>query len=1169
MNNEVKFDIKIKVDGKAEISASAKSMTELGQTMDVAKSAALRLSDSMQRMASKVVAIRGMAESFRQIADSLNAVTEESRSFETSMRAANTMAGKNAEGYSELKNQVAELAKTVPVAREALASGLYQVVSNGVPEDNWIGFLEQSVKASVGGIADLGQVVGVTSTIIKNYALGWDAAAEIQDKIQMTAKNGVTSFEQLAAALPRVTANAATLGVSIDELMATFATLTGVSGNTAEVSTQLAGIFTALVKPSSEATEMAKQMGIQFDAAAIKAAGGMQNFLKNLDQSIKSYAASSGMLEAEIQGKLFGSAESLRALIPLVGNLSEKYSENVQAMADSTGSIGESYEEMSGTAEAQLQILKNKWGEVTDFIHSAIGKLQPALSFTSQLGMTVSAVTTLTLALREYSIGTKLAAVATRTFTASTRALAVAQGPMRSVMLSLTATTRVLTAAMRGATIGATTLKMAIRGLMAATVVGAAIAALGFVIEKLIGWLSGAENAADDAANSMDDFGKSADTVQEAYDSTLSSTYSDLMTKYEKLKQGWKSLSSEQEKIDWIKNNQTAFADLRLEVNSLTDAESIFSNNTDAVVEAFKRRAQAAARMAQLTELYRKQMEMQDAVRKDAEKNGRNAKEGDLIPEGWRSSDYGYVERDGKWHFHEKGAKRYSGTDISSSRAAQDLQKEIDEKEALFEEETKAANEPILPATKPPKKPGDKDNNKNTNTNTNTDKTLIENAKTYKDLTDNVAYYQQEIEKCNLTDTERLKTLMKGKVSAEAAVQSFKDMSDAASVPAELKSIDDYDKKLSYLRKQRQSASKEQIAGIDAEIKKTEEAKKALEDSSIAGLKTEDIKTYDELNAKISYYTRLLNSGDAAQREFAQRQIDSLKKVQDEWDATLNKPKEIGELSTMKDIDAAIQFYTQRQQTEDADQIQRTQLLIAELTEKKQAFELGIELPDMQRTFDEIRALSGKDYILKVKSIGFDAISAEIKKIDTLLKNPNLTDEQREQLNSLREGYKQMGKDVSRSSVTADEAIKQMGQSLSGLGDAIGVPELNVAGTMAQAIATMVQGYAAATAEGAKLGPWGWIAFAALGLAQLTAMISSVKNVAAFAQGGIVSGPTMALVGEYAGASNNPEVIAPLDKLRSMLHPQGGVGGTVRFEIEGRKLVGVIGNEKKLSRTKL
>ncbi|MBR4926423.1 MAG: hypothetical protein IKZ61_11875 [Prevotella sp.] len=147
----------------------------------------------------------------------------------------------------------------------------------------------------------------------------------------------------------------------------------------------------------------------------------------------------------------------------------------------------------------------------------------------------------------------------------------------------------------------------------------------------------------------------------------------------------------------------------------------------------------------------------------------------------------------------------------------------------------------------------------------------------------------------------------------------------------------------------------------------------------------------------------------------------------------------------------------------------------------------------------------------------------------------------------------------------ATDAISSMGQSISGLGSCLELPELNIAGTLAQAIATMAQGYATATAESATLGPWAWIAFAAAGLAQLTAMISSVKQVTAFAQGGVVSGPTLALVGEYAGASSNPEVIAPLDKLRGMLQPAGMAIGKMRFELHGRKLVGVLSNETRIS----
>jgi hypothetical protein len=59
-----------------------------------------------------------------------------------------------------------------------------------------------------------------------------------------------------------------------------------------------------------------------------------------------------------------------------------------------------------------------------------------------------------------------------------------------------------------------------------------------------------------------------------------------------------------------------------------------------------------------------------------------------------------------------------------------------------------------------------------------------------------------------------------------------------------------------------------------------------------------------------------------------------------------------------------------------------------------------------------------------------------------------------------------------------------------------------------------------------------------------------------FASGGIVSGSTFANIGEYAGASHNPEVVAPLDKLKGMIGDTGG-GGGYRFEIAGDKLLGI------------
>ena len=360
MAKDVKFNIKLVIDGKEQIVTVSTAVKDLAEQIAAAQNASGSLRNNFLKLNQTVDYFRNLYGAASDAASALSALTEESRSFGTAMRAANTMAGKDEAGFGELKDQVSELAKEIPVARDALADGLYQVISNGVPEDNWIDYLRRSARASVGGIADLGETVKVTSTVIKNYGLEWSAAGDIQDKIQLTAKYGVTTFEQLAAALPRVTANAATLGVSIDELMATFATLTGVSGNTAEVSTQLAAVFTALVKPSSEAAAMAEQMGIRFDAAAIRAAGGMQNFLRMLDISVKRYAATSGVLEEEVYGRLFGSAEALRALIPLTGELSAKFSDNVAAMADSTGTIDQAFEQMGRTGSARLQELQNR-----------------------------------------------------------------------------------------------------------------------------------------------------------------------------------------------------------------------------------------------------------------------------------------------------------------------------------------------------------------------------------------------------------------------------------------------------------------------------------------------------------------------------------------------------------------------------------------------------------------------------------------------------------------------------------------------------------------------------------------------------------------------------------------------------------------------------------------
>ena len=98
-----------------------------------------------------------------------------------------------------------------------------------------------------------------------------------------------------------------------------------------------------------------------------------------------------------------------------------------------------------------------------------------------------------------------------------------------------------------------------------------------------------------------------------------------------------------------------------------------------------------------------------------------------------------------------------------------------------------------------------------------------------------------------------------------------------------------------------------------------------------------------------------------------------------------------------------------------------------------------------------------------------------------------------------------------------------------------------------------------------------YIPFAGFGIAMgfVTAMLAATAaaGIPMLAEGGIASGPTLAMVGEYAGAKGNPEVIAPPDKLRGMLaQPASMDFGKVEFEIKGRTLVGILNKENNITK---
>lgn len=1306
----ISITFKLDGDGKGfkDLSQNADG---LKQAMTAAIVEADKLKSSLINWSQGVQALGAVSNAVSQLNGTLQDITADSRAFGAAMRVANTMAGKNAEGFAKLKNQVAGVAKNVPVARDELANGLYQVISNSVPEDNWIDFLNKSAKASVGGVADLGEVVKVTSTIIKNYGLAWGAAESVQDKIQLTAKNGVTSFEQLAQALPRVTANASTLGVSIDELLASFATLTGVSGNTNEVATQMAAIFTALVKPSSEATEMAEKMGIEFNAASIQAAGGLRNFLTQLDASVKEYAAANGVLEQEVYAKLFGSAESLRALTPLTNQLSEKFSENVDAMANSAGTINAAYNEMSSTGSATTQMLKNQLGAITDVVAGFVGGAMPILSFTSQLGITAMSITSLVKTLKALNIQQGILTL--RSKAGGAAMLLFGLNASRSA-----AFTRVFSAALKSGAYSATAFKIALKGLMITTVVGAAIVAVTSVIEYFV-------NKTDEATDKTNEFSEAED----AYKNAAASTKVELDKEIKALGD---LITAKKDTTDAVNHLNAVYGDLFGSHKTASEWYDTLTRKSQIYVKQIGYEAQAKVLATKLAE---KQIELEDnyAKRRELWKAGGAQKTtkrtitnrstgGDsyevvttedtkeyadlkdsargLIPEIQSlQRQLGIAQKhmadcskqmaavDAKMGHNNKTVKVSAMTYQQVADAIEKTEKKLknttDSKEIA---KLKAYNTELHNRKKLLDKSLGFDTFKGNKSGGGKKNKPVADPKTYEQLSTNIEYYKKKLTTASTAEQEKIRANIQAWEKKKAAIElaqkaaerptEIKTLQDvekeldylqtlrktankddlagidklisktellgaAMQRPAKLETLQDIDKEIEYQQKLRATASKEAISGIDAEISKLETLKNYIENATVIDTPDDALKTYEQLNIKLAYYNELLEKATEEQRPEIQKHINDIEGIKKAWDdslAALNKPGGITQLDTIEKLDEAVRYYQEQQSKQSADEIQNTQRTIDALEAKRKAMQRGIEIPSMQKEIAEINGLSNREFKIKVKGIGFDALTDKIRELQKQLNDTNnpVTEGQRKDIEEMISTYEQWRK----SSISSFDTVKSGWDGIKGIGDSINsiTDALDGNGSAWQKVTAIVDGFiqlyesisaivgiidmlttastahaaaktgeaaattATATAQGVetaaqtaaavamvpviaanKLATASYmelaaamffaahasIPFVGFGIASgfvsaATAMVEAI-GIMPFAKGGVVSGPTLALVGEYAGASNNPEVIAPLDKLRSMIQPQGGIVGNVRFEIEGRKLVGVISNTTRVA----
>lgn len=1213
MAKEIKFNVKLTVDGKEQLATATTNIGDLRKAVSAAVKDADKFRVSLLNWSQGVQAVDAITDTLGKVSTSLSQVSAKMNGLQQSSNAVTLLTDKTGDEMLRFRNSVQAVA-------------------------DYFGM-------------DFMEVMQSANAMSKGFGVSIDEALSLIRDGLVSGANANGEFLDTIKEYPRYFKEA---GLSAEDFVA-ISTNAAKQGVFSDKGVDVIKEGNLRIREMTKATADALN-GIGISADGVQKAlqdGSMTTFevMQQVAAKLKELPASSSQVGTAI-ADIFGGPGEDAGL---------EYIKTLDGVKLSMDDVKAATNGIAEQQERQIKMqenVKNAMSSVID-LSKIYADVRPYIDLTAQIGLAAMGVGGFVKTLQAMNIQHAVAAIRAKTTGAAMLLCGVNAN-------RAAAFTRVFSAALRSGAFSATALKIALRGLMSATVIGAALMAVGVIIEKLVASFDKAGGEAGEAAKGIEELGDQADTVKEAYDSTLKSTYSDLMSKYDKLRTAWQALSTEQQKITWIKNNQSAFNDLRLKINDVSDAENIFNGNTDAVVEAFSRRAKAAAYAAKLASLYEKQIELFDKktevtgdIAEDAKKSGRKAKAGDVVPEGWRNERYGSVGRDGVWRFSEQGAKLYSGTDVSTNPQVRELEKQINDNNQQIEETKKQIASEKLEADKWVTPTATITNKtKSTRTGKTDDKPAEKGSIAWYE--NRISDLHKRIENESNTDVAR-----KYKTEIETLENELKNKKEAIGIDTDI-SIDRAVTNVERLQKELAEAKKSVTEDVSSKTnverlqKEIEENKKQAYEKAgqeiervqqnyeigIIG-KDETFKTIENINEKLkSIGVNPIKVNFKTNIELLQEKLNDAQK---EFDEAITIEARVEAQAKINGIQAEIDEATKGKLTIEAD-VKPSYITQGSAEDKRQSYSNAQQKADRIQQDYEI-GLIGKDEALsglaelngQITALGLKPVHIEVETEDL----DRAKEKMRETSKALRNGWSGI-KGIGDSIQGITDALESDGvawekitsvvdgvvQAFMGIKAVIDLVNMLTGATTAQAAAQNTQTMATtanttatvahtaattadttasalntttksgeavanATASGAKLPFPANIAAIAAGVA---AVVAALAMVGSFSTGGIVGGssPTgdklIARVNSGEMILNKHQQMRMLKILNSStavstgisqsaisnyyggnitldtarLHnlgraPEGSLGGNVHFEIDGRKLVGVLANETRVS----
>lgn len=253
------------------------------------------------------------------------------------------------------------------ISQIELTKAAYDVASSGfATAADATEILRASAMGAKGGFADVNDVAAALTGVLNAYGLSASEATGIVDKFVQTQADGVITVRQYAAEIGNISSIAAASGISINELNAAIATATLRGVPVAQTFTGLRQAISSIIKPSEQAKELAKGLGLDYSVTALKTKG----FAGVLaDVQAKTGGATDKL------AVLLGSVEAQAAVQPLLNDRLAKYNELLGKQAQATGAAANSSQINSQTISGGLAQIGNGFSNLATTLDTTLTPL--------------------------------------------------------------------------------------------------------------------------------------------------------------------------------------------------------------------------------------------------------------------------------------------------------------------------------------------------------------------------------------------------------------------------------------------------------------------------------------------------------------------------------------------------------------------------------------------------------------------------------------------------------------------------------------------------------------------------------------------------------------------------------------------------------------------------